>query len=156
MSKQRIPKIYRDAAEASYKNWRLLKKSKKCGCYYCCRVYPASEVVDWCDERDRRRTALCPYCIVDSVIPDASGWPLDEEFLNKMKYWWFESHSVSCKVPDKVAKKITAIGKKLDFLRKILPGGYFIAGSDGKVKLLGIIDPNSKSKFFPDLKDGGL
>ena len=25
----------------------------------------------------RRRTALCLYCAVDSVIPDASGWPLD-------------------------------------------------------------------------------
>lgn len=45
--------------------------------------------------------------------------------------------------------------KKLDFLRKSLPSGYFITGSDGKVKFLGIIDPNSKSKFFPDLEDGG-
>jgi hypothetical protein len=156
VSNSEIPKTYRDAADASFKSWRLLKKSKKCGCYYCCRVYPASEVVDWCDERDRRRTALCPYCGIDSVIPDASGCPLDEEFLKKMKYWWFESHSVSCKVPDNVAKKIIAIGKELDFLRKVLPSGYFIAGSDGKVKLLGIIDPNSKSKFFPDLKDGSL
>lgn len=105
MYNSRIPKKFREAHTATFKNWRFLRKSKMCGCIYCCRVYPTSEVVDWCNERDRRRTALCPYCGIDSVIPDASGWPLDEKFLNKMKYLWFESHSVSCKVPDNVAKK---------------------------------------------------
>ncbi|OWV25918.1 hypothetical protein B7988_07625 [Fibrobacter sp. UWB1] len=42
----------------------------------------------------RRQTALCPYCAVDSVIPDASGWPLDADFLKKMKLWWFETSGV--------------------------------------------------------------
>jgi len=63
---------------------------------------------------------------------------------------------VSYKVPDKVVKKIISIGKKFDFLHKILPGAFFSADSDGKIKLHGIIDPNSKGKLFPDLKDGGL
>ena len=59
-------------------------------------------------------------------------------------------------VPDDVVEKLKAIAKKLDFLGQILPGGDFVADQDGKVKLLGIIDPNSKSKLFPNLKDGGL
>jgi hypothetical protein len=42
----------------------------------------------------RRRTALCLYCAVDSVIPDASGWQLDADFLEKMKLWWFETSGV--------------------------------------------------------------
>ncbi|MBQ3777336.1 MAG: hypothetical protein IKC23_06090 [Fibrobacter sp.] len=156
MSKQKMPQMYRDAHKACFKNWRILKKSKTCGCFYCLRVYAASEVGDWCVERDRRRTALCPYCAVDSVIPDASGWPLDADFLKKMKCWWFETGGVTIKVPDVIRKKLDAIGKKLNYINRVLPGGLFVADSDGKIELLGIIDPNSKSRIFPDLKDGGL
>ena len=156
MPKQKMPQMYRDAHEACFKNWRMLKKSKTCGCFYCLRVYAASEVGDWCVERDRRRTALCPYCAVDSVIPDASGWPLDADFLKKMKCWWFETGGVTIKVPDVIRKKLDAIGKKLNYINRVLPGGLFVADSDGKIELLGIIDPNSKSRIFPDLKDGGL
>ena len=156
MAKKNMPQKYREAHCACFKNWRLLKKSKMCGCFCCLNTYPASEVVDWCVERDRRRTAICPCCGVDSVIPDASGWPLDADFLKEMEYWWFRANVVSYKMPDKVAKKIIAIGKKFDFLHKILPGAFFSADSDGKIKLHGIIDPNSKGKLFPDLKDGGL
>ena len=144
MSNSKISKIYRDAHIVTSKNWRLLKKSKMCGCIYCCKVYPAAEVVDWCNERDRRRTALCPYCGIDSVIPDASGWPLDEDFLKKMKYWWFETGGSTINVPDDVVKKLKAIAKKLDFLGKVLPGGDFVADQDGKISFLGIIDPNRK------------
>lgn len=156
MSKQKMPQMYRDAHKACFKNWRILKKSKTCGCFYCLRVYAASEVGDWCVERDRRRTALCPYCAVDSVIPDASGWPLDADFLKKMKCWWLETGGVTIKVPDVIRKKLDAIGKKLNYINRVLPGGLFVADSDGKIELLGIIDPNSKSRIFPDLKDGGL
>ena len=156
MSKQKMPQMYRDAHKACFKNWRILKKSTTCGCFYCLRVYAASEVGDWCVERDRRRTALCPYCAVDSVIPDASGWPLDADFLKKMKCWWFETGGVTIKVPDVIRKKLDAIGKKLNYINRVLPGGLFVADSDGKIELLGIIDPNSKSRIFPDLKDGGL
>lgn len=156
MSKQKMPQMYRDAHKACFKNWRILKKSKTCGCFYCLRVYAASEVGDWCVERDRRQTALCPYCAVDSVIPDASGWPLDADFLKKMKCWWFETGGVTIKVPDVIRKKLDAIGKKLNYINRVLPGGLFVADSDGKIELLGIIDPNSKSRIFPDLKDGGL
>lgn len=156
MPKQKMPQMYRDAHKACFKNWRMLKKSKLCGCFCCLRVYAASEVGDWCVERDRRRTALCPYCAVDSVIPDASGWPLDADFLKKMKCWWFETGGVTIKVPDVIRKKLDAIGKKLNYINRVLPGGLFVADSDGKIELLGIIDPNSKSRIFPDLKDGGL
>ena len=156
MTKKRMPQEYHEAHEACFKNWRLLKKSKMCGCFYCLETYPASEVVDWCDEKDRRRTALCPYCGIDSVIPDASGWPLDADFLKEMKYWWFEANGKSFRIPDAVAKRLDAAMKKLSWLHKILPGADLYADSDGKVHLRGIIDPKSKSKIFPDLKDGGL
>ena len=89
MTISKIPKKYRDAHDAAFANWQLVKKSKMCGCICCCRTYSASDVVDWCNEQDGNRTAICPRCDVDSVIPDASGWSLDEEFLTEMKRWWF-------------------------------------------------------------------
>lgn len=89
MTISKIPKKYREAHDATFANWLMLKRSKMCGCIFCCRTYPASDVVDWCNEQDENRTALCPCCGIDSVIPDASGWSLDEEFLKEMKHWWF-------------------------------------------------------------------
>ena len=38
----------------------------------------ANNVLDWTDSD---RTALCPYCGVDAVIPDVSGLPLTVDFL---------------------------------------------------------------------------
>jgi hypothetical protein len=34
-------------------------------------------------------TALCPYCYTDSVLGDASGYPITEEFLKEMNKRWF-------------------------------------------------------------------
>jgi acetone carboxylase gamma subunit len=34
-------------------------------------------------------TALCPYCGIDSVIGDKSGFPITKEFLEKMYQHWF-------------------------------------------------------------------
>lgn len=36
------------------------------------------------------RTAVCPYCSVDSVIGLASGLELTPEFLRRMHAYWFE------------------------------------------------------------------
>ena len=34
-------------------------------------------------------TALCPYCGIDAVIGESAGYPLTEEFLEKMRDYWF-------------------------------------------------------------------
>lgn len=53
-----------------------------CGCYHCLETFEAIEVVDWTDQD---RTALCPRCNIDSVLPVS-----DKELLNKIKEYWFE------------------------------------------------------------------
>ena len=88
MSISQIPQKYRDAHKASFQNKRLVMRSKLCGCFYCGRVYPASEVESWSHDREDM-TAICPYCLIDSVIPDASGFSLDAEFLRDMQRYWF-------------------------------------------------------------------
>ena len=54
----------------------------------CILVFSVIEVKDWCPD-GADATAICPYCAVDSVIPDASGWPLTAEFLAEMRCRWF-------------------------------------------------------------------
>jgi hypothetical protein len=64
-----------------------LAKSALCGCFYCMEVFAPSDINDWCDDGD---TALCPKCGGDSVIGDASNFPVTSpEFLAKMKRYWF-------------------------------------------------------------------
>jgi hypothetical protein len=60
--------------------------SLACGCFYCLSIYPPSDVVEWIDED---QTAICPECDIDSVIGDASGYPITAEFLTSMKKQWF-------------------------------------------------------------------
>ncbi len=88
MEKRKIPQKLLDAHQASSQNKELVKKSKMCGCFFCGSVFPAAEVEIWAvGQKDK--TAICPYCFVDAVIPDAAGFELDKAFLTKMHQYWF-------------------------------------------------------------------
>ena len=63
-----------------------LVKDKICGCFYCLKIYNPPEITDWCDNEN---TAICPYCGIDSVIGESSGFPITEQFLNGMHKEWF-------------------------------------------------------------------
>jgi hypothetical protein len=74
--------------------------SQACGCFYCLRIFSPEKITDWVDwpedvavddELDFGATALCPYCGIDSVIGDTSGFPITQEFLKKMNLHWFAS-----------------------------------------------------------------
>ncbi len=69
-----------------------LKKDKICGCFYCTGIFSPDEIEDWLiddNDCDRYGTAICPYCGIDSVIGESSGFPITKEFLNRMKDRWF-------------------------------------------------------------------
>ena len=64
-----------------------LERSTKAGCFYCCEIYQASFIDEWIDDET---TAMCPKCGIDSVIGDASGFPVTEKaFLKAMNEVWF-------------------------------------------------------------------
>ena len=67
-------------------NRKALEKDTKCGCFYCTEIFNPSEITDF---TDNGKTALCPYCGVDAVIGESSGFSITKEFLNKMKEYWF-------------------------------------------------------------------
>ena len=67
-------------------NREALKKSRRCGCFYCGSIYDPKEIKVWIDGK---QTALCARCGIDSVIPDTAEYPLTPEFLRKMHDYWF-------------------------------------------------------------------
>ena len=71
----------------SIKNENEVLASQICGCFYCIKFFKPNQIKLWIE--DTKRTARCPYCDVDAVIGDASGYTLTNEFLNDMHNKWF-------------------------------------------------------------------
>jgi hypothetical protein len=70
-------------------NEEELRISGLCGCFYCEKTFVPSAIVAWIDDAEGQ-TAHCPLCEIDSVIGDASAYPVsDAEFLNAMNEHWF-------------------------------------------------------------------
>jgi hypothetical protein len=71
----------------SNNHMEMLKRDSVCGCFYCRKIFNPNEITEWIPEKSG--TALCPYCGIDSVIGESSGFPIAEQFLNKMNQYWF-------------------------------------------------------------------
>ena len=86
------PKV-RDAHEHSSNHRCEVAASTLCGCFYCCQTFAPSAIKEWVDPADddleTGRTALCPFCGIDSVIGDKSGYRLTPEFLRTLNRYWF-------------------------------------------------------------------
>ena len=69
-----------------------LLQSDICGCFYCLRIFDPEEITDWTDTHNlKEHTALCPFCGIDSVIGEKSGFPVsDKIFLNTMHTYFFK------------------------------------------------------------------
>jgi len=65
-----------------------LLKDKKCGCFYCLKIFEPTEICRWLNEGNG--TAVCPFCGIDSVIGESSGFPIEIDFLQGMKEYWFD------------------------------------------------------------------
>ncbi len=74
------------------RNRSELRKSGKCGCFYCLTIFEFFLPLDcynlrWAGDRD---TLMCPICGIDSVIGDVAGYALTREFLEQMQERWFK------------------------------------------------------------------
>lgn len=76
-----------EAHKFSINNKENLLKDRVCGCFYCLKVFSPNKIKDWL--KDTKGTALCPYCGVDAIIGESSGFPVTTEFLSKMNEYWF-------------------------------------------------------------------
>lgn len=78
--------LLRDAHKVSFRNKDLVKRSKICACFQCRTWFSSKEVNSYIPGEE---TAICPRCGIDSVLPDASGIPLDRDFVAEMHRYWF-------------------------------------------------------------------
>jgi hypothetical protein len=74
-----------------------VERSVQCGCFYCLATFAPAEITEWVDPPEgsdwgkKGKTALCPRCGIDSVLPDdVPGAPLSGDLLEAMKQHWFE------------------------------------------------------------------
>lgn len=63
-----------------------LVQEQVCGCFCCGKTFSSKKIEDWYDDEG---TACCPYCMIDSVIGESSGYEVTEEFLLAMEDHWF-------------------------------------------------------------------
>jgi hypothetical protein len=63
-----------------------IERSTLCACFFCGETFEPARIRSW---TDGRQTAVCPFCSVDAVLGDASGFPLTPQFLGDMKRRWF-------------------------------------------------------------------
>lgn len=78
---------YITAHEFSSNHKEQLLQDERCGCFYCYAIFNPQEIKEWIE--DSSGTAICPYCGIDSVIGESSGFPITDEFLKKMSSYWF-------------------------------------------------------------------
>lgn len=72
----------------SKNNKAMLDYDEKCGCFYCMRIFNPKEINELIDDKGGA-TAICPYCGIDAVIGESSGYPIRKEFLEEMYKQWF-------------------------------------------------------------------
>ena len=64
--------------------------STVCGCFYFGHIFKPNSIKDFLMEKNStQRTALCPYCGIDSVIGSASGVEISSKLLKEMHDYWF-------------------------------------------------------------------
>lgn len=72
-------------------NRDLIKKSKKCYCFYCKNTIDAEDMLKPTVQYiDGGRTAICPKCGIDSILPDAIDEEITKEIINDMYEYWFK------------------------------------------------------------------
>ena len=67
-------------------NRDLIARANRCYCFYCKAEIDKREIVDFADQG---KTAICPKCDVDAILPDSIGEPIDETLLTQLHDYWF-------------------------------------------------------------------
>ncbi|RHW43610.1 cytoplasmic protein [Neobacillus notoginsengisoli] len=81
-----MEKQFKKAHRFCRHNRKDLENDTICGCFYCLKIFNPNEIDEWWDDDD---TAVCPYCGIDSVIGESSGFSITELFLKEMNKEWF-------------------------------------------------------------------
>lgn len=80
------PELHRPH-KLSFQNKKPLLESRWAGCFHCLEVFAPELIDEWVNVG--QATALCPFCGIDSVLPESGAYPLTREFLTWMANYWF-------------------------------------------------------------------
>ena len=67
-------------------NKNALELSTECACIYCSKKFTSEEIYEW---TDNGTTAICPYCSVDSIVPNALIFYTEAD----LKLWYQQGFS---------------------------------------------------------------
>lgn len=84
-SHEHISKMEKLQAYSSH-NKDLIIESNKCYCYYCLSTFNKEDIIEYIDND---KTALCPHCKVDTVLPDSIDDEITKTTLKDMHDYWF-------------------------------------------------------------------
>ena len=74
------------APKAAFMNREDVFNSTKVGCYHCLQIFNPKDVKQY---TDGGKTALCPFCEVDSLVCTACGYDVTPNILKEIKNYWF-------------------------------------------------------------------
>lgn len=79
-----VPNKYKRLYDKSFGNRKEMQAAKQGACFHCLRVFNSQLIRAW---EDGEQTAVCPYCLIDSVIPVDSK--INLEVLKKLQEYYF-------------------------------------------------------------------
>jgi hypothetical protein len=85
-----MSKSMKEIYELSMRHEKAVLTSEECGCFYCLEIFASLEIEDWLDEpkidsSPLERTAICPLCGIDCVLPQSNSYEITEKFLKAMQ-----------------------------------------------------------------------
>jgi len=68
---------------------KAILRSELCGCFNCLSIFSPLNITEWIEEspscpRGAGKTAMCPKCNIDSVLPDSIDGGISIELLQLM------------------------------------------------------------------------
>lgn len=76
-----------EAHKYASRNKEQIKNSRKVSCFYCLKEFSPLEIKEYLDDE---KTAVCPYCGIDSVLPEIPNFNISKKFLKEMHKYWFQ------------------------------------------------------------------
>lgn len=140
-----LPANIKDAAKHTTANREEIHKSNLVGCYYCLSIFNPDEIWEWIHHGKNDEFPMCPYCGIDSIFGDASGYPVMKDFLREMNKYWFDGDG------ELVNKVITE--KHLRYNGKILGIRNYEAAKD-KFYTNDFINFNTLYDFIWEVSEG--
>lgn len=82
------------AHKKSIRNRTFIENSIAVGCFYCEKTFRPRLITEWTDDG---KTAICPFCSMDSILANSPETPIWESgFLKAMHAEFFTSAKQVC------------------------------------------------------------